>query len=427
MKNRLILILIVAGLLAKTDVFGQATNRKTRDWTNCQQKDIWEVLFRKQPKPPDTSRKLHTFFMPYLGLSPTKGLQLGVGGTLTWYMGKSPLTNQSAASATIEFTTKNQKMFQLKSNVYLDRNQWFLQGDWRFYLYTLPTFGLGTGYNNPIPLVPGLCDTASQFGWDQKFQTDFTWLKLHETFSRRIIEDIYIGVGYHLDYHYNIEDKDLVLDSSGFAMTPHYAYSVLHEINPEKYVSSGISLNFVFDTRDNLINPYSGYYVNLNYRINSTIIGSTCNGSQLWAEFRTYVGLEKKLPRHLIAFWLYGGFQVSGTVPYFDLYGVSFDQMNSSGRGYIQGRWRGQDLAYAEVEYRFPITRCNQVLGGVFFVNATSASSRDQGIQLFQTIRPAAGVGLRIMVSKTNRTNILIDFTIGEQSKGVYFSAQEAF
>ncbi|MEI8007304.1 MAG: BamA/TamA family outer membrane protein, partial [Bacteroidota bacterium] len=210
-------------------------------------------------------------------------------------------------------------------------------------------------------------------------------------------------------------------------ITPHYAYCQLHGFNPTGYVSSGLSLNFVYDTRDNLINPYKGYYVTVNYRVNQTWLGSTKDGSQLWVEFRTYVGLEKKMPRHLLAFWLYGGFQVSGEIPYFDLWATGFDQMNSSGRGYIQGRWRGENLVYGEMEYRFPISRCSQVLGGVIFTNVSTASSRDQGVPLFKFLRPAAGFGLRIMASKKSRTNIVIDFTIGEQMPGLYFSAQEAF
>ncbi len=393
----------------------------------CQPKDVFEVIFHKAEKPPDTTRKLGFFFLPYIAYSPTKGVQLGAGGSLSWYMGKSRETNQSAASVTVEFTSKDQKLVQLKSNVYTDKNSWFLQGDWRYYYYVLPTYGLGTGYNDPVPIVPGLSDTAGNRDWDESFTVKYRWLKIHEIFSHRIVKDLYAGVGYHLDYHYQIEDTGLRLDTVDPWITPHYAYCQLHGFNPTGYVSSGLSLNLVYDTRDNLINPYKGYYATINYRVNQTWLGSTKDGSQLWVEFRTYVGLEKKLPRHLLAFWLYGGFQVSGEIPYFDLWATGFDQMNSSGRGFIQGRWRGENLVYGEMEYRFPISRCSQVLGGVVFTNVSTASSRDQGVPLFKFLRPAAGFGLRIMASKKSRTNIVIDFTIGEQMPGLYFSAQEAF
>jgi len=242
-----------------------------------------------------------------------------------------------------------------------------------------------------------------------------------------VAKNLYVGLGYHFDLYYDIVDETLVLDSLKPSLTPHYTYSTMHGFNPGEYRTANISLNLVYDSRDNLINPYRGIYVKLNYRLNRLWLGSDESGSQAWAEFRTYLNLEKKMPRHLLAFWFYGAFQVSGEIPFFDLWATGFDQMNSSGRGYIQGRWRGENLVYGEVEYRFPITRCSQVLGGVLFVNASTASSKDQGVPLLGYIRPAGGFGLRIAVDKLNRTNILIDFTWGEQSNGIYFRAQEVF
>ena len=395
----------------------------------CRQMEIGEILFPNKPRPPaDTTRKPNMFLLPYVAYNPTKGFQLGAGGSITWYVGKSAATNQSAASFGAEFTSKDQKLFQFKSNVYSDRNRWFLQGDWRYYIYSIPTYGLGTGYGQSVPPVPDLTPGPDSLNeWNDSYQVKYRWLKIHEIFSYKLVEDLYAGVGFHLDSHYDIEDEQLVLDSANRVITPHYAYSTMHGFNPEKYRAIGLSLNFVYDTRDNLINPYRGYYVTVNYRWNSTWIGSDRAGSQLWAEFRTYVNLEKRFPRHLLAFWLYGGFQVSGQVPYFDLWATGLDQMNSSGRGYIQGRWRGENLMYGEVEYRFPISRCSQVLGGVVFANASTASGRDKGVPLFGFIRFAGGVGLRIMASKANRTNIVIDFTYGGNTTGIYFSAQEAF
>lgn len=394
---------------------------------DCQPKEIGEIIFKKKMSPEDTTRKFNAFLLPYIAYSPTKGVQLGAGGTLSWYSGTSRETNQSAANAMAEFTSKDQKLYQLKSNVYTDRNKWFLQGDWRYYIYSLPTYGLGTGYNNPvIPVESYIPDTVGLGGWDEEYLIKYRWVKLHEIFSVKVRNFLYFGVGYHLDYHYQIEDTKLKPDSVVPVYTPHFSYSVKHGFNTEKYISSGLSLNFVFDNRDNLINPYKGYFVNVNYKINQTWLGSDKSSGQLWTEFRTYVSLDKKMPRHLLAFWMYGGFQTSGEVPYFDLWATGFDQMNSSGRGYLQGRWRGENLAYGEFQYRFPISKCTQVLGGVLFANVSTASSKDQDIRLFKYLRPAYGAGLRILVDKVSRTNILIDYTFGENS-GIYFSAQETF
>jgi hypothetical protein len=411
-------------------LFAQSSTDTIKKVKDCQQKEIWEVLFKKEiPAAVDTTRKIHVFLLPYLAYNPSKGFQLGGGGTLTWYVGKSKKTKQSVAAFGVEFTTEEQKLFQFKSNVYTKNNRLFLQGDWRYYIYSLRSYGVGTGKGNVVPdYVPGLAaPNDSVPGWDEPSPIKYYWLRIHEIFSYHLGKGLYVGIGYHFDMHYKIKDEDLNLDSATQYITPHYAYSKLHGFNPETYTASGLSLNFAYDTRDNMINPYKGYYVNVNLRANETWLGSTRPGSQLWAEFRTYVNLEKKMPRHLLAFWLYSGFQLYGDVPYFDLWAIGFDQMNSSGRGYLQGRWRGENLVYGEAEYRFPISRCTQILGGVVFVNATTASSKDMNVPLFGYIRPACGAGLRIMAAKDNRTNIAIDVTYGGHSTGIYFSAQEAF
>ena len=52
------------------------------------------------------------------------------------------------------------------------------------------------------------------------------------------------------------------------------------------------------------------------------------------------------------------------------------------------------------------------------------SSNSQSGVKLFQYVRPAVGFGLRLMVNKHFRTNINIDFAIGKESKGFYFSGQ---
>jgi outer membrane protein assembly factor BamA len=255
----------------------------------------------------------------------------------------------------------------------------------------------------------------------------FNYVKVHEIVSYELKENLYAGIGYHLDYYYGIKDEDLRLSGDTLTLTPHYYYSKKYGFDTSAYLLSGISANFVYDTRDNLVNPYKGYFVNVNYRYNPEWLGSEQNSSTLWVEFRTYIGLSKTTHRHLIGFWLFGNFTVNGNLPYLDLFALGDDQRSRSGRGYLQGRYRGDKFIYGEAEYRFPISKCSKILGGVVFVNACTASNPVTGVRLFNYIRPAVGAGLRIMVNKYFRTNINIDFSIGLESNGLYFSGQEAF
>jgi len=396
---------------------------KKRD---CVQKDIFDILFKKQNTKTKPHKRVTILGMPYVSYSPVTSFQLGIGGTISWRLGDPLKTNLSAATVSGIVTTKQQLIIQVKSNLYTNNNNWFLQGDWRYYIFKFNTYGLGTDIGYSVPPIPEV--TPSPDARETTvYPMDFNWLKIHQVVTRKLRDNLYAGLGYHLDIHDKIKDLELKLDTPNVLVTPHYAYCDLNDFPTEKYISSGISLNFVYDTRDNIINPFIGYYFNLNFRNNLKFLGSEMDGSQLWMEFRTYIRLSKRLPRHLIALWTYGCFNTGGRIPFLDLPSTGFDQMNISGRGYIQGRWRGEHLMYAEVEYRFPISQCSQILGGVLFINASTASNKDLGIPLFQYIRPAAGIGLRVMVSKKNRINLMIDVGWGETSDGVYITAQEAF
>lgn len=107
----------------------------------------------------------------------------------------------------------------------------------------------------------------------------YRYYKFHQTVNRRIFENTFVGVGYHFDMFRNIEEE------SSNQITPHLAYSVFMGFEPTKYVSSGLNVNFIYDSRDNMINPYIGVYFNASYRMNQEWLGSTKNSSQLNLEF----------------------------------------------------------------------------------------------------------------------------------------------
>jgi len=396
----------------------------------CPQKDIFDILTREKLQAPEIpSRKVRAIILPLIGFSPATRLQLGLGSTLSWTVGRNPLTKLSAGSVQLLWTSQRQLIAYVRSNMFFNENKWFLQTDWRWYLFRLPTYGLGTGPVNNIPAITGDPDpvliSASYKGG--KFPMKYNWIKFHNILYMEVAEDFYSGIGYHLDHYYDIVDDNLNLDSTAAIITPHYAYSRLHGFNIKTYTASGVSFNMAYDTRDNIINAYKGIYINAGYLFNFTFLGSNRDGSRLWAEFRTYIGLSEKVPRNLVAFRVFGSFKISGALPYLNLMTNGFDPLNSSGRGYTQGRWRGEDFVYGEAEYRFPIMPCSKIVGGVVFINVTTASNRDMQVPLFGYFKPGCGFGLRIMVGKNDRTNLLIDFGLGEVSHGLYLQAQEVF
>ncbi len=393
----------------------------------CQQKELFD-LFRKKGKKQKPPKKMLLLILPKISSNPANGFMLGVGSSIGWYLGSRETTRVSFIGASVAVTTKKQLLSFIKSNIYTPNNKLFLQGDWRFFIYNAPTWGLGTNAPDTTFISDSwIWEGADLADSEGAYPMHYNYVKFHETVNYKLIENLYVGVGYHLDYYYDIKDNKLDFDTIPFQLTPHYLYSKYHGFDTTKYMLSGLSLSFFFDSRDNMMNPYEGYYVNINYRINTTWLGSDQNSSSLWTEFRTYVSLSQRTPRHLIAFWFYGNFQISGHQPYLTLMSVGEDQNSRSGRGYVAGRYRGEDLIYGEVEYRFPISQCSQIVGGVLFVNFTTASNRDSGVQLFKYIRPGAGFGFRFMLNKHFRTNLNIEFGFGYKSKGFYLSGTETF
>jgi hypothetical protein len=394
---------------------------------DCRQQAIGD-LFRKKEKAPRPPKKFMALILPNISSNPSNGFLLGVGGTFGWYMGPRKTTRVSSAPFTVAVTSKKQLITFVKSNIYTKENKFFLQGDWRFYIYSQPTYGLGTN-------APDTGNLPSDIHWEGQggssdslsFPMKFNYIKFSEIVNRKIVENFYAGIGYHFDYYYAINDEKLHLDTAQPLVTPHYNYSTNHNYSTTEYRQSGLSVNVVYDSRDNQANPYKGIYANINYRYNFTFLGSDQDASELWTEFRTYVGLSKKKPRHLVAFWAFGDFNLTGNMPYMTLPALGGDQRARSGRGYINGRYRGKNLVYGEAEWRFPISQCSQILGGVIFVNATTTDNPARNIALFQYVKPAVGFGIRLMVNKYFRTNINLDFAIGSQSQGFYFSGQETF
>jgi len=372
--------------------------------------------------------------LPVVGSNPTQGVLAGVAVILGIYLGDPDTTTISNVSANVLYTTKNQFLSGINSVLMLSDNEWQLQGDWRFLVFNQDTFGLGTG---PTPVsggftINGIGTTAAVEGAQPM---DLNLIRIRENFLKRVKGPFYLGPGVSFDRYYAIHDKLLDLSASPPVVTSHYAYSAVSGFPTGAYNTSGLSLNLIWDSRDSTINPYRGTYAAITYQWNPTFLGTTHQDSSLLiGEYRTYIGLSSAVPRNVLAIWVLAQTTVSGRLPYLALPAIGWDARNRTGRGYVQGRFRGTAEIYAEVEWRFRITD-NGLLGGVVFANAETFSRattdylgyHDNGQNLFQYVRPAGGVGLRFMMNRHSRTNITLDFTVAEKTWGIYFGAGEAF
>lgn len=392
------------------------------------QKDLPQVIREALQKPPkikpDESGSL--LLIPVFASNPATGFMLGVAGQYAIKLPGSTL--YSVLSGSTQFTSKGQKLFFLKNNIYTKGNKMFISGDWRFLIFSQPTYGLGTDspeggmldYQFGLAGIETSLDSLSQ-------PMKFNLAKLYQSVSFEIREHFYFGVGYNFDSFTKIKDEKLSLTPGDTLLTSHYVYNSYYGFNTSKYFSSALNLSLVYDTRDNMINPYKGMFATISWRGGLKILGNKSNTNFYQFEYRSYHPFSKTRPRHLLAFWIMGNFAPNGEFPYLMLPATAYDQRGRSGRGYTQGRFRGNNFIYGETEYRFPITRDGGVLGGVLFLNATTTDNPVKPEKLFHSIKPGYGFGFRIMADKRSRTNLAIDIGFGDKSGGFYLSASETF
>jgi len=378
------------------------------------------------------AKKIDFSPVPVIAVNPTTGLLGGLLLGINWKMGKPETTRTSAALASVYYTSNNQLFTSLRGNAFTAENKWFLSTDIRFNLNSQPTYGLGSNITLASQTIVGDDGEVSDNPYKKVPKQEmmaFNNFRFYQTVQKRLKKtNFYFGLGYHLDVAWSIDDKQLNLDAVPPVITFHYDYQSRNGINAKKYTQSGVSLNATFDTRDNVVNPYSGQFAFLSFRTLPKFLGSSTNASQLWMEYRNYFHLDKNRPRNLIAVWTYGWFQTSGKSPYLFLPAVGWDMFARSGRPYTQGRFRGEDVVYGEAEWRFPLQKTKDKWGAVLFINTTTASNRTEHIGVFNYMQFGYGGGLRFMLSEKNRANLCLDYGFGAHgAQGLFLNLNEYF
>ena len=385
----------------------------------CPPKTLLE-LFKKKDSIYVVKPVKNSFFLiiPVIGSQPATGLVFGAVAQYT-FKGKSKTDKYSIANLGITYTAKKQWLVNIKNNILLQNNKIFLSGDYRIYIFSQPNYGLGTD------IIPPRRDQGPDFSIDSLAQPmDYNYFKFHQTASFEIKPNFYVGGGINIDWYTSIKDKELDIANGKF--TYHYDYNKKYGFNNLEYYLTGISLNLVYDSRDNQVNTTSGWFANINYRFNPILFKNQEYSNVLYTEYRNFIPLSSKNKGYILGIWTYGQFVTNGKVPYLNLPAIGWDQRSRSGEGYTQGLFRGTNLLYLSTELRFPIT-CSQMFSGTVFTNFITASNPDTNTRLFNSVQPSVGIGLRILIDKATRTNLIVDYAWGNNSKGFYLNAGETF
>lgn len=345
------------------------------------------------------AKNVNVAFVPAVGYTINSHLIALLAGNVTFKNKNDPDARLSYFNGTIAYTQNKQAYLYLKSSIWGKGNKYNFVGDWRLMQYPQDTYGLGgnTSIDSPVHM-------------------DFNYLRFYETVYREISKNFYAGIGYNIDYHWNISEDRSTIDGG---KTDYEIYGARR-----KTFSAGPSISLLYDSRENPLNAHHGFYGNAIYRVNTKFFGSSDNWQSLTVDLRKYFPLPAN-SRNVLAFWNLDWLVLNGHAPYLDLPSTGWDVTNNTGRGYIQGRYRSTKMLYFETEYRLVLTR-NGLLGAVVFANAQSFNEWPSNN--FESIQPGAGLGLRIRLSKKSNTNVDLDYGFGSQgSSGLKVTIAEIF
>lgn len=346
-----------------------------------------------------SEKKVHFSLFPGAVSVPGGGKAVVTAINAAFYLGDPAQTNLSNIFLIPYTNFANRYGFYIRPNIWAPHNKFNLIGDYR--IAHFPQYSWGLGGNSPE--------------WAETL-IDSDYLRVYQSVLINLFGHWYLGPGYTLDYHYNIEETEF--EGEGEGHLNNYGET------SSSTVSSGFTFNLVYDARLNAINPQGGAYLLVNYRWNDEALGSSYTNHSLFIDTRKYFSLNKTRG-HILAFRSYYWTLLKGQSPYLDLPSTNWAPATGiPSRGFQTGRYRSNAMVYGEAEQRYQLTQ-NGLWGFVVFANIASASEYDT--QHFRYWQLGAGCGMRTKFNKYSNTNVAIDLGFSKNYWSVWLNIGEVF
>ncbi|MFM7357807.1 MAG: BamA/TamA family outer membrane protein [Sediminibacterium sp.] len=366
-----------------------------------EEKDLFD-LFRKKKRLVSDSLKSSKPKRLLVSVLPAAGytLQTGFAGLITGNIGFFAKNvadpKMSVISSSVTYSQYNQIIIPLYADILSRNGNWEFVSDNRYMSYPSSIFGLG-GPTDP----------------NKNHTINFEQIKLHQTVLRRVYKDIFVGVGFYYDQFWNIK----VIDPQ----TRRINVYIQRELGTTNTASGPVG-KLIYDSRKNQINPTQGLYANVTLRQCLKELGSNREWASLQIDARKYFNFPRG-SHNTLALWSFNWLTVAGTPNYLFLPSTGWDDQYNTGRGFVQSRFRGKQMIYAEAEYRYRITR-NGLLGGVAFFNWQKYYGNEKSYEPFLR---GYGAGLRIRINKKSGANVCLDYAFGNNSQGFFLNLGELF
>ncbi len=341
---------------------------------------------------PDTTYQNSILYLPVIGSSPETGVMFGTLVVPQFKMNNSgPDTRSSSLLFSGIYTTKNQIFIGLVADLIFPEEKWVLNGSYNGNYFPNSYWGIGPA-------------TSSK----DEIRILYTEISIEQMILRKIRPALFAGpfIRWNSISGLTFEDTD------GSRLT-----------EPPLNGSSGsTSVGFGFvtrsDKRDNNLTPTENHFIQFSFLVNPAWSGTTHPYTASELDTRAYIPLKED-GRSVLAFQALVRL-TTGNPSFLDLSSIGGDRIN---RGYYNGRYRSQNSAQIQTEYR-------RHLAGRFGLSLFAATGEvwNRFDELtFENYKWTAGAGLRFNLNKQETTNIRVDIGTGKDTSGFYLSFGEAF
>ncbi|MBE8727040.1 hypothetical protein C4F50_19150 [Flavobacterium sp. KB82] len=360
--------------------------------------DVIHKIFDKNDSIKKDRQKKIAFSLLPVPVDVNSSTGLVVSFLTTFYLGEDhEKTKMSQVTFSPYFSFTKQYVFPVQSYVYTSENKWNFIGDYRYMIYPQYTYGIG------------------EHNSKEKMSTlDYQQWRFYQFITRKVIGNYRLGIGFLFDNYQNISEESYI-----DVPTDYYKYMNGDYADESSF---GYAIQGLYDSRENIINPEQGLYIEADLRINTSGVEGD-KWQSLYIDARKYHSFSKT--KHRV--WASRAFYWStfgGKPHYLDLPSIGWDRDGKTGRGFTKNRYRSNVLIYFETEYRTDISK-NGFFGAVFFTNISSVSKLET--YDFKKWNPAVGTGIRIKWNKRNGSNLALDYGISKNDWSLRLGLSENF
>jgi outer membrane protein assembly factor BamA len=326
--------------------------------------------------------------LPFLYYSPETKLAFGAGGVLNFRAGRvKEEARTSSVWAYASYNLAGQFSVRIKPEIYVKGNSLIFTGNLRYERTPQLFYGVGN-------------DTQAADGESFTPRTFAVQLGV----KRRVLGGLFGGLEF--DFERMTMEK---VQSGGLLASGTIAGS-------RGGLIAGFGARLVWDTRDSVLFPLKGAFLQLSADGYGANAGSDFSYNRVELDLRKYWTLGSSRVLATQAYLVSTG----GTVPFYKLALLGGESLL---RGYYRGRFRDKGLVLVQAEFRALITKRIGVAGFAGLADVYPGF-RDFGAG---RIKFAAGSGLRYVINKRDGATVRLDLAWGQQSFGLYATAQEAF